>query len=59
MMEPMYDRDPYDLLFGDEQQSLPNEGLMFTEEVMFTDFHNDSSSISPIANTAEGTSLYN
>lgn len=53
MMETM--NDPYDLLFGDEQISLPSEGLLFANEVMLSDFNTDSSSISPIQNTMDHT----
>jgi hypothetical protein len=51
MMETMY--DPYEMLFSDEQQSLPTDGLMFTNEIMLSDFNTDSSSISPIPNTTD------
>jgi len=52
-METVY--DPYDILFGDEQQSLPSEGLLFSNEIMLSDFNNNSSSISPIQNTMDYT----
>ncbi len=55
MMETMY--DPYDMIFSDEQKSLPSEGLLFSNEIMFSDFNNDSASISPIANTTDYTGL--
>lgn len=55
MMETMY--DPYDILFGDEQNSLPSEDVMFNDEIMLSDFNTDSSSISPITNTIDYSGL--
>ena len=56
MTETMY--DPYDILFGDEQKSLSSDGLMFSNEIMFTDFQTDSSSISPTSNTMDNIGSY-
>lgn len=55
MTETIY--DPYEMLFGTEQQSLPSNGLLFTNEIMFSDFNNDSASISPITNSMENTGI--
>lgn len=51
MMETIY--DPYDMLLGDVSNSPTCDDLLFTNEVMLGDFNNDSSSISPISNTAD------
>jgi len=51
MMETLY--DPYDLLFGDVQQSPESDGLLFPNEIMLSEFNTDSSSISPISNSAD------
>lgn len=51
MTETIY--DPYEMLFGNEQQSLSSDGLLFSNEIMFSDFHTDSSSISPMTNPIE------
>ena len=53
MTETAY--DPYDILFGDEQKSLSPDGLLFSNEIMFSDFNTDSASISPIQNTMDNT----
>ena len=56
MTETIY--DPYEMLFGNEQQSLPSDGLLFSNEIMFSDFHTDSSSISPVMNSMENPGEY-
>ncbi len=56
MTETMF--DPYDMLFGDEQKSLSSDGLLFSNEIMFTDFHDHSSSISPTSNTMDNLGSY-
>ncbi len=56
MTETMY--DPYETFFSDEQNSLTPDGLLFSNEVMFTDFNTDSSSISPIPTTLDNTGSY-
>ncbi|CAF2454183.1 unnamed protein product [Rotaria sp. Silwood2] len=45
--------DPYDLLFDDGQKSPTSDGLLFGNEIMLSDFNNDSSLISPISNTID------
>ncbi|CAF1233518.1 unnamed protein product [Adineta ricciae] len=51
MMDAVY--DPYDILFGDNQQSPISDSMLFTNEVMLGNFNTDSSSISPRANSTE------
>jgi hypothetical protein len=54
-METAY--DPYDMFFGDGQNSPSSEALLFPNEVMLSDFNVDSSSISPISNTIDNTGI--
>lgn len=48
MMTDTIVSDPYDLFFGDELNSLSPEDLLFSNEIMFTDFNNNSQSTSPV-----------
>lgn len=43
--------DPYDMLFGDDLNSLSSGDLLFSNEIMFTDFNNHSQSTSPVQAT--------
>ena len=53
MMDAVY--DPYDILFGDNQQSPISDSMLFTNEIMLGNFNTDSSLISPIAHSTENT----
>lgn len=55
MMTDTVISDPYDFFFGDDLNSLSPEDLLFSNEIMFTDFNNHSQSTSPIQTTNEIT----
>lgn len=55
MMETIY--DPYEILFGDGQQSPNSDSLLFNNEITLGNFNNDSPSLSPLSNTFDNAGL--
>lgn len=56
MMEPMF--DPFESLFTDDQVASIPQGLLFTNEVMLSDFNTDSTPIDSIPYTSDDAGLH-